>query len=248
MEAIFDSLGQSIYDINGHKGYMIQWKLISPFCKKWSRNREPDMERVNEMVEYHHKGGYIPRMIHLAEVKDEGIVCYDGNHRKEVFNICNDEGVVCVVDVMFDATQNKVYKAFNNINKSVQLPAIYIEEANDDNDVKAEIVKLVKVYETKYKPFLSTSARCHAPHFNRDSFTDNIYNIYQSFGKAVSIDEIGKLLEKLNNEYAHGRLCRPHSIYKQQLLDKCKKHNMWLFIEKSIPFEHVERLLHSRGA
>ena len=135
------------------------------------------MERVNEMVEHYHKGGYIPRIIHLAEIKDEGIVCYDGNHRKEVFNKCNDDGVMCVVDMMFDATHNDVYKAFNNINKSVQLPAIYIEEGGDDNNVKAEIVKLVREYETKYKPFLSTSSRCHAPQFNRDTFTDNIYNL-----------------------------------------------------------------------
>jgi hypothetical protein len=241
MEAIFDSLGQSIYDINGHKGYMVQWKLIAPLCKKWSRNRDPDMERVNEMVDHYHKGGYIPRMIHLAETQDEGIVCYDGNHRKEVFNICNEDEIMCVVDVMYSATRNEVYKAFNNINKSVQLPAIYIEETND-NDVKVEIVKLVRVYETKYKSYMSTSARCHAPHFNRDTLTDNIYNIYKSFDNTVSIEKIGQLLETLNNEYAHGRLCRPHSLYKQSLVDKCKKQNLWLFIEKTIPFEHVERL------
>jgi hypothetical protein len=241
MEAIFDSLGQSIYDIKGHKGYMVQWKLIAPLCKKWSRNRDPDMERVNEMVDHYHKGGYIPRMIHLAETQDEGIVCYDGNHRKEVFNICNEDEIMCVVDVMYSATRNEVYKAFNNINKSVQLPAIYIEETND-NDVKVEIVKLVRVYETKYKSYMSTSARCHAPHFNRDTLTDNIYNIYKSFDNTVSIEKIGQLLETLNNEYAHGRLCRPHSLYKQSLVDKCKKQNLWLFIEKTIPFEHVERL------
>lgn len=245
MEAIFDSLGQSIYNFNGHKGYMIQWKMIAPFCKKWSRNRDPDIERVNEMVEYYHKGGYIPRMIHLAELNDEGMVCYDGNHRKEVFNMCNDEAVMCVVDVIFGATQNDVYKAFNNINKSVQLPAIYIEESSGENDVKAEIVKLVKEYETMYKPFLSTSARCHVPHFNRDAFTDNIYNIYKSLGSVVSIEQIGKLLEMLNSEYAQGRMCRPHSVYKQSILDKCKKHNMWLFIERTIPFEHIETLLNS---
>lgn len=245
MEAIFDSLGQSIYNFNGHKGYMIQWKLIAPFCKKWSRNRDPDIERVNEMVEYYHKGGYIPRMIHLAELKNDGIVCYDGNHRKEVFNICNDEVVMCVVDMMFGATQNDVYKAFNNINKSVQLPAIYIEEPSGENDIKAEVVILVKEYETKYKPFLSTSARCHAPHFNRDTFTDNIYNIYKSLGSVISIEQIGKSLQLLNNEYAHGRMCRPHSVYKQSILDKCKRHNMWLFIERTIPFEHIEKLIYA---
>lgn len=246
MEGIFDSLGQCIYNANGHKGYILHWKLVAPFCKKWSRNRDPDMERVNEMVEYYHKGGYIPKMMHLADIKEEGIVCYDGNHRKEVFNACNDEHLMCVVDIMFDATQREVYKAFNNINKSVQLPAIYIEEPNDANDIKTDIIKLVRMYETRYRQFLSTSPRCHAPHFNRDSFTDNIYNIYQSFGKTVSIADIAKLLDRLNNEYAHERLCRPHSMYKQLLIEKCKKHNMWLFMEKTVPFEHIERLLDSK--
>lgn len=245
MQSVFDSLGKCIYNFNGHKGYMILWKLISPFCKTWSRNRDPDMGRVREMVEYYQTGGYIPRMIHLAEIKGEGMVCYDGNHRKEVFNICkeDDDELVCIVDVIFDATQNEVYRAFNNVNKSVQLPAIYIEESSDNNDVKADIVKLVRQYETKYKSFLSTSARCHSPNFNRDSFTDNIYNIYKSFCNLVSIQEIGNLLDKLNNEYAQGRMCRPHSQHKQSILEKCKKHNMWLFIDKIIPFEHVEMLL-----
>lgn len=241
MEAIFDSLGQSIYNINGHKGYIIKWKLIAPFCKKWSRNRNPDMERVSEMIEYYNKGGYVPRMIHLAEIKEEGIVCYDGNHRKEVFNSCNDDDMSCIVDVMFNACQNDVYKVFNNINKSVQLPAIYIEESS--NDVKADIVNLVRTYETKYKALLSTSPRCHAPNFNRDAFTDNIYIIYTAFNRTLSIDKIGDLLDKLNKEYAQGRLCRPHSMYKPSVLEKCKTHDMWLFIDKTIPFEHIEKVL-----
>lgn len=245
MESIFDSIGDYIYNFNGHKGYMIQWKLIAPFCKKWSRNRDPDIERVKEMVDYYNKGGYIPRIIHLAELEDEGIVCYDGNHRKEVFNICNEEKVMCIVDMMFGTNQHDVYKAFNNINKSVQVPAIYIEEPSCENDVKIEIIKLVKEYETKYKPFVSTSARCLAPNFNRDNFTENIYNIYKSLDKVVNIEKIGKLLEKLNNEYANGRMCRPHSVYRQSIIEKCKKHKLWLFIEKTIPFEHIETLLNS---
>ncbi len=242
MQALFDSLGQKIYSHDGHTGYMIRWRLIAPLCKKWSRNRDADMERVREMVEYHQKGGYIPRMIHMAELKDEGLVCYDGNHRRKVFNK-TEEDIMCVIDVMFGATQNDVYKAFNNINKSVQLPAIYIEEANNENNIKADILKLVKEYEMKYRAFLSASARCHTPNFNRDGFTDNIYSIYKALGCVISIEQIAALLERLNLEYAQGRMCRPHSVYKQAVVDKCKKHNMWLFIEKTIPFEHMEQLL-----
>lgn len=243
MEPIFNSLGQKIYATNNHIGYLIQWKLIAPFCKKWSRNRDADPERIKEMIAHHQKGGYIPRMIHLAELLDEGIVCYDGNHRKEVFNSCNDESIMCVVDIIFETTQKEIYKAFNNINKSVQLPAIYIEEEHNDNHVKDEILALVKHYELMYKALLSPSARCHAPHFNRDVFTDNIYNIWKSLGCVVGVGTIGAVLDKLNEEYANGRLCRPHSMYKLSVLEKCKKNKMWLFIERTIPIEHIEHVM-----
>ena len=119
MEAIFNSLGKELYSVNNHKGFIINWSLISPLCKKWSRNRDPDMTRVDEMIHFYNNGGYIPKIIHLAEVIGEGIICYDGNHRKEVFNKVNDENNMCIVDIIFNASQNDVYKAFNNINKSL---------------------------------------------------------------------------------------------------------------------------------
>ena len=250
MEAIIESLGTNIYESNGHKGYLILWKLISPFCKKWSRNRDPDMERVKEVYDYYmNHSGYVPNMIHLAELPDEGLVCYDGNHRREVFNMGIAQGseIICIVDIMFDTTQRDVYKAFTNLNKSVQVPAIYIDEGENnetiESTIKLEIIALVKHYETQYKSFLSTSPRYHAPNFNRDALVDNIYAIYKSFNKTVTISEIGKLLTKLNTEYSQGRLCRPHSSYRTTLLEKCRKHNMWLFIERAIPFEHMELVL-----
>jgi len=245
MEIIFDSLGKEIYSLDGqqrHKGYIMKWYLISPFCKQWSRNRVPDSERVKEMIEYHNKGGYIPRMIHLADTKEEGIVCYDGNHRKEVFNNCNDKSLECIVDVVFDASQNDVFDVFNNINKSIQLPAIYVEDLHD-KDIKTNILRLVKVYETKYKPFLSTSIRCHAPNFNRDVFIDNIYNIYKYFHGVVDISEIESALIILNTEYSQGRLCRSHSFYKQTVIEKCKKYNMFLFLERYISPEIIEQIM-----
>jgi hypothetical protein len=243
MEKTFKSHGKLIYDIDGHKGYLIEWKFVSEFCKKWSKNREPDQERINEMVAFFKNGGYIPRMIHLAETVEEGMICYDGNHRKEVFNICYQQNCTCIVDVMFSATQYDVFKNFTNINKAVQLPAMYIDESPFENTKTNDILKLVKQYEQKYKMFLSTSPRCHAPQFNRDNFTDNLYSIYKAFGESLSIEQIGKLLEKLNDEYSRGNICKPHSSYKTSIVEKCKKHNFWLFIDKTIQFEHLERVL-----
>lgn len=246
MESVIQKLGQRIYTNGKHAGFVISWSLISPLCKKWSRNRDADGKRVEDMLAFHNGGGYIPKMIHLADVEGEGLVCYDGNHRREVFDKWVGGDVTFVVDVMFGATQLDVLEAFTNINKAVAVPEIYMDELMNST-VKNEILDLVKSYEVKHKDFVSTSDRCRAPHFNRDAFIDNVDHLYKSFGGVVSVAQLGKLLEELNAEYANGRLCRPHSMYSDKVIGKCTKHNFWLFIEKRIPFEHVE-LISKRSA
>jgi hypothetical protein len=221
-------------------GFIVRWNLIAPLVKKWSKNRDPDPLRVAEMKEHFIKGGYLPNQIHLAELSNEGLVCYDGNHRREVFN--NFPDVLCLIDVVLGATEPQVYKEFENINKAVQVPAIYLTETDKTVNVKDDIITLVKTYEKNYKEYLSSSNRCHAPHFNRDTFVDNIYDIYNQFNGMVSISEIGILLKKLNIAYSKEQHCRPHRLYRNGIIEKCKKHNLWLFIDRIIPFEHLRTL------
>jgi len=243
MESILSSIAsEKFYELSSkHTGYRIKWSLVSPLCKKWSRNRDPDMGRVSEMHEYYKKGGYIPKLVHLAELEGEGLVCYDGNHRREVFNKFSDEHVI--IDVMFKASQKDVYDAFNNINKSVQLPAIYLEDQVTRGSLE-DIINLVKSYETKYKQFVSSSSRYHAPHFNRDSFVDNVHAVYKALApKGITIKDISGALERLNKEYSQGNMCRPHSSYKPHVLEKCQKFDFWLFLERVIPVEHVEKMI-----
>ena len=211
-------------------------------CRRWSYNRESDHERVKEMIEYYKNGGYIPTVIHLADIHGSGLVCYDGNHRREVFDVCMTDDDVCTVDIMFDVSHQQVYETFININKSVQLPAVYIE-SNEISMVKTQMIELVKSYEKKYKHFVSPSANCHTPNFNRDRFTDNIYEIYNAYNGRLTVSEIGQLLEKLNIEYSKGNICRPHSTYKDSVLKKCAEYNLWLFLDRTIPTEHIEKML-----
>jgi len=240
MEAVFDKLGTRIYKKNRHIGYLMKWKLVSPMCKRWMYNRESDSARVKEMIEFYKNGGYIPTLIHLADVHGCGIVCYDGNHRREVFEECMSSDDICMIDVMFDVTHQEVHEAFTNVNKSVQLPAMYIEEPSD---IKTQIIDLVRSYEKKYKEFVSPSARCHVPNFNRDTFTDNIYDIYKAYNGRLTVADISNLLEKLNMFYANGIMCRPHSSYKESVITKCRSYNLWLFLERTIFKEHIEQVL-----
>jgi len=246
MELIINSLGKKIYVNNNHYGFLIEYNKISPIIKKWSRNRDSDENRVNDIYNFYINGGYVPNIIHLAEVEDEGLICYDGNHRREVFAkyiANNNTCLLCIVDVMFSTTQLEVFNAFSNINKAVQLPAIYLEKKDNIMIIKNEIIDLVKQYEIKYKPFLSTSSRCQAPNFNRDNFVDSLYEIYQYFNNSITIENIGKLLDKINYEYSIENLCKPHNKYKKNVVEKCKKHNFWLFIDRSLHIEHIKILV-----
>ena len=55
MQQLFDKIGQKLYTHNNHHGYLVNYNLISGLCKIWSRNREPDHTRVNEMYLYYIK-------------------------------------------------------------------------------------------------------------------------------------------------------------------------------------------------
>lgn len=244
MYTIFNKIGKELYSLdNNHKGFSVNWKDISGICKKWSGNREPDMNRVKDMEHFYKNGGYLPPIIHLACVDNEGLVCYDGNHRRCVFDNCKDEVITCIVDVIFNATSREIYDTFNNLNKSVSVPSIYLSNNDKKTTVKYQIIELVNKYEKNYKSMVSSSSRCRSPNFNRDNFIENIYEIYESFDGTLSIDEIERYLVTLNTEYANGHKCRPHSSYSSKVIDKCRKNNLWLFLDRTIPTEHIHQLL-----
>jgi hypothetical protein len=144
MQQVLSKLGKLIYKQNTHYGYQISWADIKPLIKCWNKNRPPDMTRVNEMINHHKNDGFLPPYLCLAECNGY-LVCYDGNHRRECFSQL-DEDLTVIIDVIFDTTDADIFTAFNDVNKSVQLPLIYTED-KDNMVIKEEIMNLVKTYE-----------------------------------------------------------------------------------------------------
>lgn len=244
MDKILSHLGSCIIDHPKHKIIVIEWSIVQPLIKKWSRNRDPDLTRIQELTNYIKNGNYIPPMLHLADLKEEGLVCYDGNHRREALQQANLENYKIIVDLLCHATQSEVFEAFTNINKSVQVPAIFVDEMIQENDIriKHDIIQLVKKYETQYSSYVSTSSRCHAPNFNRDSFTDMLYNIWKAFDGLITITELENTLDQLNRDYANGKF--PKKI-KETIVKKCQQNGLWLFREKEINIEHLRYIIDS---
>lgn len=246
MELLLNSLGTQLMKRGRHVTFLVDWNVIKPIVKKWSRNRDPDMERVTDLLTYISNGGYFPSMLHVAELQDEGLVCYDGNHRREALNsIVNPPKVI--IDVLINATQKDVYDAFEALNKSVQVPAIFFDEPTiNTTNVREDILSIVKKYECKFKSHVSPSPRCHAPQFNRDMFVDNVYKIWTAFDGCLSMKQIEDALDNLNKLYSQERICRSHSSYKPKIIQKCQESGLWLFIDREIHVDHIRTVLNMK--
>jgi hypothetical protein len=77
-------------------------------------------------------------------------------------------------------------------------------------------------------------------------FTENVSKIYTYLQGQKTVEEIGELLEKLNHEYSRGHMCKAHDKYPTGVIEKCRKHGLWLFLEREVSPEHVEKLLYKK--
>lgn len=237
-KALFEKSGKLIYELGDHFGYFIDWSVVAPFCKNWSKNRDLDETRIEEMVELYNKGGHIPRLLHIAEKKNLGLVCYDGNNRREVFERVG--GVECLVDVIFGLEDDeKIIENFNNINKGIPLPLIYTQ---GDEDIKSQIIMVVGEYVKKYRERVSAAPHPYKGNFNRDSFVDLIYSYYEDLDKKYTIKQINDSLIKLNIAYSKGNFIKIDETSGKY--DNCKKSNLWLFYKSSgPPLNHIQKFL-----
>lgn len=178
MEVLLRKVGTFVASYGKHQLFLVEWDIVKQLIHKWSCNRDPDMRRVQEIRDHIVNGGYVPHILYIADA-EEGLVCYDGNHRREAFNLLETPPQI-ILDVLCKATKKEIYQEFTNLNKSVQVPAMFVGDDGDNVEVlkvRDQITKLVRKYETDYKSFASTSSRCHAPNFNRDMLMENIFEI-----------------------------------------------------------------------
>ena len=224
-----------------HVTYTTKFSVLAPITTKWSGNRPPDLLRATEIYERLKSGDFVPMLLHVADLGDGFLHCYDGNHRRTAMQMLLDTDSTdtdCIVDVIYDASHDEVVSLFMDINRSVVVPDVYVRD-DIDSSVKADILELAKTYEQRYPAYLSTSRKCRRPNFNRDTFTDNITDIYRYFDATITIRDIEKALALLNKHIEDGDGPKPLSSYKANILQKCRRAGLWLFIDGRISPEQI---------
>lgn len=252
MESILERLGTRVYLSGDHTGYLVNSEVVKVIVKKWRGNRDPEQARVVEIRDYLRLHPSVPT-VSVAWL-DGSLQCYDGNHRREALALL-EEPVHIVLDVLAcPRGEADVVREFLALNKTVPVSELHLAScgADQQSSERADILALVRSYETRFKQFVKTSHRCNAPNFNRDRFTDNVFRLVASTGRTVQ--ELADALERLNELY--NPKARPldanHPIvvsYAAQRLpdrvrEKCERGGLWLFARShEVPIRDVLTVL-----
>ena len=215
---------------------------------RWSRQRPPAPERVEEIAAWIHENSDVIGTISLAWHPTERLVCYDGQHRLQALFQQENMEMTALVEIMWDTTELAIMAAFKTINRAVPVSELYTDPHDVLHSVKGEISDYVAGLATTYKPFLSTSAKPCRPNFNRDRLSEELFHLWRDdLQEAVPFQRIVAALTRLNETYDEDE----DSIPKERTLKKfpaihkkCSAHKFWLFAEVGrLVVEDLKRLL-----
>jgi hypothetical protein len=203
------------------------------FYKNFSLNREPDTVRINEIYEYYKAENItlIPGVI-CGIIVDELITfeIYDGIHRfLAAMKRYKEDGISMdfIVKMILTYDINDAINDFKNINKSINLPDIYLQNPQETKSSKIVIIENVMNKICKqFSGCQSSSRHPQKQNFNRDNFIEILSSIHD---KAFEISGFETTLHMLINEY--NDICKNHVMSYQYTgirVQKSYKYNFWI--------------------
>lgn len=217
------------------------YKFNEFMFENWSKNREPDEVRVDEISKWilENNISVMHGMIYAwKHPRISNLIIYDGIHRLYAIKK-TDKSIDCVLHITETEDENVIIHNFININKSISVPYIYTE-MEELKKMKCE--SILRILCTKYKDFLSSSRRCKKPNFNRDALIEFIADLNINFKKdnleyllIHTLDELNQSLYSKIQKYGFYETTK-----EKKCPEKCVKHHFYLFYLE--PYELKQKL------
>ena len=188
--------------------------------KTWKYNRPPTEPRISEIREWNSQFNRMDGVLNLAYIPGEGLVCFEGNHRRLALKDL-DRPITVLVDILWDVTDEVVMHEFRRINKSVSVPDLYVVET--ESSLKVEIEEFVKWFKKEYPSHETASERPQRPNYNRDGLTDQISRLQKETG--LTMKDLAERLNALNAKYSE----QSRAKLSAKIVEKCEKTGLWLF-------------------
>ena len=191
--------------------------------KTWKYNRPVDENRVEEIRQWNKEFNRMDGVINLAYIAGDGLVCFEGNHRRLALK---DLPITVIVDIIWNVNDEILVHEFRRINKSVSVPDFYIVDT--DKNVKEDIENFIKHFRKTYPSHETPCGRPQRPNYNRDGLTDQITRIHKE--SDVTTKELFERIYLLNHKYSE----KSRTKLSAKIIEKCEKTGLWLFAFSSV--------------
>lgn len=137
-----------------------------------------------------------------------------------------------------------IKKEFENVNKSIQVPILFINPTADMAAVKNEILMFVHKFGIKYKSHLSAVRVPNRPHYNRDVLIDDITELHKLYRDDGDIKKLLDNITQLNKFYSEEKLIKKAGRgITTKMTDKCEITGLWLFLHNhKINRDHLKKV------
>lgn len=213
--------------------------------RNWEGQRQIDVERAREISKCIKQTECVPGMIHCAEIQRNGktfLRIFDGGHRVYASKLLYEETnniYKILLRVVKNTNDDLVKKEFYELNMSICVPELYLDELDGKNDKFKNIIQnVVKDIKDKFPNMFSEKRNYQRPNMNRDELVDKLFKRI----KEIDNNNIEWLTEttlldniySLNEQYKRGKFLdlNDSKKYSKGMLDKCKKHGCYLFLKK----------------
>ena len=205
-------------------------KFRSLFVKQWKYNRPPDMTRIPEIHDWMRQFHRMDGVLNLAYIQGEGLVCFEGNHRRLALDGLD---IPVMTDIVWDATDESVRHEFFRLNKAVSVPELYVSET--PATMRVEMEDAVAQFRKKYSSMESTSGKPQRPNYNRDKLMDELMRLQKEL--VIPVGELMNRLYGLNEAYSN----KDKSKLTDKMRQKCENSGLWLFAwSSSIPTKDLQ--------
>ena len=190
-----------MFSVHQSKNYKIVcWKIDKlkknyKSIKNWKYNRTADSSRISNIQEHMElTGSDITPGIICAWDNGGDLEIYDGFHR---FSACeNIENCKILIKIITTTDENLIKKDFELVNKSLYVPAMYLETNLVKNNVCEQVFILMK---NKFPSNVSYSNYPQQQNFNQNNIINIVKNLNIDFTKEEVTNKIYLALLHVND-------------------------------------------------
>ena len=227
--------------------YKCTWKKIS-HLQNWKHNRDPDKQKVSEIVESIRNGTYAPMpLIGFITMSCDGkppcVEIYDGGHRLQAYQEIEQVNCKCQFDILLYALLNPpvdlVIQRFQNINKMLPVTELYTSFDNTEEHMQLtkKVIDFGKIFRKKYKYNASTSDNPHIPNYNKFQLQEDYRSLCLEYKEIrnINVGDVMIMFEKINiafkekvEESINNNLYKNPKLFKQ--IEKARNVGCYIFI------------------